>query len=66
MDRPAPTVVRKASVSKASLFAALLPVLPLAIELLSFLILFFEICVRGYSLSLAGTLFLPGVEVPGE
>ena len=30
MVRPAPTVVRKASVSKASLFAALLPVLPLA------------------------------------
>jgi hypothetical protein len=32
----------------------------------SFLILFFEIRVLGYSLSLAGTLFLPGVEVPGE
>jgi hypothetical protein len=47
MVRPVPTVVRKASVSKASLFAALLPVLPLAMVLPSFLILFLEIRVRG-------------------
>ena len=56
--RPAPMVVRKASVSKASLFAALLPVLPLAMVLPTFLILAFVIRVVALDLSLAGTQVL--------